>query len=100
MNQLGIRNNGLTQRVGSAKVLDHALIYDFGNILPLTRDRISVLRAGLVILNLIKARNVGARNARKTAQDLLTGGPGIAQALVLAEDLDYRLLALTYKNRI
>ena len=46
MNQLGIRNDRLTQRVGSAKVLDHALIYDFGNILPLTRDRIPVLRAG------------------------------------------------------
>ena len=94
LNDLHIRHDGLGHRVGSAEVLHHALIHDLGHVLARARNRVAMLRTGLVMTNLVEGGNIDAPDFRELAQHLGARHVRVPQLSMALAELDDLLLAL------
>ena len=100
MNELRIGHARLRQRIGSAKVLDDALVDHRRHVLTLARHGIAVGRARLVVVHLIQRRHIGTGDGRESLDNLGAWDALVTQAAMQLADLEQRLLTLANQDGI
>ena len=88
VNELRVGHARLRQRIGSAKVLNDALVDHRRDVFALTRHGIAVRRARLVMAHLIQRRHIGTGDRRELLDNLSARNALVAQAAMQLANLE------------
>ena len=100
VNELRVGHARLRQRIGSAKVLNDALVDHRWDVLAFARHGVAMRRAGLVMAHLVERRHIGATDRRELLDNLSARDALVAQAAMQLANLEQRLLALANEDGI